>query len=626
MLLRHNNLIDYVIFFLLFFPFISTGQGKANSDNFAFHTVGEKETVYSIAKRYNVTPDDIYQYNPKSREVIKQGDVLKIPLPQNNQKGKDKNQKTKPAVLLHKVHRKETLYSIAQKYKCTQAEILKLNPGISGLLRKGTILKVPNPDYQPQSSPGISGQNMDYRIVSGDNYFQLKKRFGVDKEELIQLNPSLKNGFKAGMVIQIPLKNTLSGKEKKAENQPVTNEDSTSNIVSPNKERITFDTIRTYNVAFYLPFCGNLNDSINLSAKTINYLEFFEGAGLAVEKMVSEGLKVKLYVYDTYQNAKVVDQLVKKPEFLSFDLIIGPVFPECQRTITELSAKNRIPMVSPLSSDSRYVSSDPYYFQINPDKKLRMIGTADYIINEFSRQNIILLSRGNNNDSQKILTDKLKDKINNNGFHIYNLWNNEMEGFEKLLNPENENFVVMTEDDEANISVAINRLYIASKTYKITLIAPQEYTRLQSINIEYLHNLKLHYLAPYFIDYSNSHVTAFIEKYRKNFSTEPSQFSFQGYDVTTDFLNDLRLYGKKFVSMSPIPKTNLLQADYDFLKTTNFGGYVNHALFIIEYTDNYEVKPVGKINVSYLNQPSDSPALMKGLQKKIKINLPALND
>jgi hypothetical protein len=109
----------------------------------------------------------------------------------------------------------------------------------------------------------------------------------------------------------------------------------------------------------------------------------------------------------------------------------------------------------------------------------------------------------------------------------------------------------------------------------------------------------LHYLAPYFIDYSDQQVIGFIEKYRLNYSSEPTQFSFQGYDVTTNFLTDLRLFGKKFVSMNPIPKVNLLQADYNFRKTSNFGGYMNHTLFIIEYTDNYEVRSAGKINAAF---------------------------
>ena len=522
--------------------------------------------------------------------------MLQIPKPELKDRNKDK--RGEQPVILHKVRKKETLYFIAQKYKCTQEAILRLNPGISGTIQKGTVLRVPNPDYIPQSakSKGTSEKFLEYQIVSGDNYFNLKKRFGSDKEELEQLNPALKDGIKAGMKIRIPVKNNAVESERKKENNQVNEEETPRKLVTSEGKSTVADPNRTYNIAIYLPFCGSLNDSAKLSLKTINYLEFYEGAILAVEKMVSEGMKLKLFVYDTNQDPKVVEQLVKKPEFLSLDLIIGPVYPESQKVISELSAKNRIPMVSPLTSDSRYVSGNPYYFQINPDRKLRLTGTADYIAKEYHKQKIIVLSNGNDNGDQKIVIDRLKRKINPKDLHIYNLWSEGVSGLESMMNPEDENIIVMTEDDEANLSVAVTRLTTISKKYKITLIGLQEYTRLQSLNIEYLHNLKLHYLAPYFIDYSNKQVTGFIEKYRSAYSGEPTQYSFQGYDITTNFLTALRILGKKFVSINSIPKVDLLQADYNFHKVSNFGGYENRTLFVIEYTNSYEVKSVGKID------------------------------
>jgi len=118
---------------------------------------------------------------------------------------------------------------------------------------------------------------------------------------------------------------------------------------------------------------------------------------------------------------------------------------------------------------------------------------------------------------------------------------------------------------------------------------------LQSINIEYLHQLKLHYLAPYYVDYSNEKVKNFIQKYRSAFSAEPTQYSYQGYDITTNFLTSLQA-GKKFMTSKTKPKVNLLQADYNFRKVSNFGGYVNQNFFVIEYNENYEVKSTEKIS------------------------------
>jgi len=48
--------------------------------SFTEHVVAKKETVYSIAKQYDVAIDSIYKYNPEAKEKIKKGDVLKIPV------------------------------------------------------------------------------------------------------------------------------------------------------------------------------------------------------------------------------------------------------------------------------------------------------------------------------------------------------------------------------------------------------------------------------------------------------------------------------------------------------------------------------------------------------------------
>jgi LysM repeat protein len=547
------------------------GQEAKTSSNFIYHAVEKKETIYSIAKEHGVTPEDIYRYNPTTKESVKIGQVLQIP--QKNQK-KDPPQSKE---ILYKVGKGESLYFIAKKFNCTQEDILRLNPNLAtSSIKKGMFLKVPNPNFKPADTDLKTG-NQTYQIQKGDTYFNLKKRFGIEKEDLEKLNPELKGGLKEGLTVKIPEKgNTTSP----AQNQKdLKNQEILEPVNKSNKQQ--------YNVGLYLPFRSELSDSAKLSAQTTNYLEFYEGAMIAAGDLKNGELNLKLFVYDTHQDPKTVEQLVKKPEFLSLDLIIGPVYPECQKIISDLSGKNHIPMVSPLSSDSRFVSGNGYYYQVNPDRKIRQSGTADYIIKEFQGKNILYL--GNNNGNAELT--KLKQHIGSETLHQYDLWSDNRTGIENHLDPEKENIVVLTDPDEARVSVAVTRLNTVAKKFRILLVGLQEYTRMQSINTEYLHNLNLHYLSPYYIDYRNKNVLNFIEKYRNEFGAEPSQYAFQGYDVLTGFLKGMRNSNKKF-----IPDTSgLLQAFYNFQRVSAFGGFVNTNFFVIAYTDTYEVICTGKL-------------------------------
>ncbi len=574
-------------------PIIANGSqnGESNDHLFTYHSVRKKETVFSIAQRSGITSEDIYQYNPQARNGIKEGEVLKIPKPQTSYNESKARIDETQQLIKHVVRRKETLFSIAKQYNITQEEILKANPAVRGSLSKGTVLIIPRasniPAVQKKQKEPI--QFSEYRIISGDNYYQLEKRFGTSKEQLEQLNPALKDGFKSGLIIKIPIKEANASNESNAENKKA--ED--GSVAAPNISYSSQD--KTFQIGIFLPFCQNLNDSAKIVQRTASFLEFYSGVLLATEKITEAGMKVKLYTYDTYQDSKVVDRLVKKPEFLSLDLIIGPVYPENQKTIAELSAKNHIPMISPLSSDSRFVSTTPGYYQINPGKKLRLTGTADYIADKFAGQNIVVLNHGANYGDEKLIIDRLHQKLGTGKLRQYNVWDGGTTGLETLLRTNVENIFVLTEGNEANVSVAMTRLNTISKSNKITVIGLQEYTKMQSIDIEHLHNIRLHYLAPYFIDYGNTKVNSFIEKYRAAYNSEPTQYSFQGYDIALHFMASLAMSGKSFPDTNVSPGVDLLQADYNFQKPSELGGYMNRTLYIIEYTDNYEVKTTGKI-------------------------------
>lgn len=91
---------------------ISTEIIEENGKNFYIHTVEAGQTVYSIAKAYNVSLDDVYKHNEWAKEKIKPGEKLKIPI--------IKTETTPKAVqydtVFHIVKPKETLYSISKEY------------------------------------------------------------------------------------------------------------------------------------------------------------------------------------------------------------------------------------------------------------------------------------------------------------------------------------------------------------------------------------------------------------------------------------------------------------------------------------------------------------------------------
>jgi len=496
--------------------------------------------------------------------------------------------------ILHAVQRNETLYSVSRLYDCTQEEVLASNKNITGVIGKGTILKIPDHSYQkPLVAKFDENKFLQHLVVSGDNFYQLKLRYGVDEVELLKYNPVLKEGLKSGLTILVPrkAKETILSQNEPARITQPRDLPTPSNIQS--KEKI-------WNVGLYLPLTAIVADSLKTSAKTPAFLAFYQGVLMAVDQLSKAGVKVKLCVYDTEKLASTVETLVRKPEFLSHDLLIGPVFPEMQKVVSELSAKNRIPLISPLSPDDKFTKTNPCFFQVNPVRKLRMETTAEYILNEFPKEKIIFLESESGSSETRLIHDYLDKKGVAKGIvktlhQKYDLWANGMEGLEAMLQADKPNILVMAEMNEVNVSIAMNRLALLSKKYPLILIGAQELTRMQSIEIENLHNVNLRILTSSFVDFNLPSVITFTENFKAEFGTEPSYFAFQGFDLTTYFLQSLQKTGNLTRGIQGNFNIGLLQTNYHFSRVSDFGGYTNDSFKIIEYANSYEVRTLGVI-------------------------------
>ena len=128
------------VIFLLFFTIILQAQvnhgderGSGSIKKFGYYTALGGETAYSIARKFNLSTEEFFVYNPQANRGIHTGDEFRIPAPLVLN-GEDKSHKVTQH-LKYIVNRRETLYSIAKIFNTTQEEILKLNPDVKEIGR-----------------------------------------------------------------------------------------------------------------------------------------------------------------------------------------------------------------------------------------------------------------------------------------------------------------------------------------------------------------------------------------------------------------------------------------------------------------------------------------------------------
>ena len=115
-----------------------------------FHTIAPGETLYRLTITYNVSAKTITDANPGlSAENFKAGEVIRIPIEEATvEDATEKEDKAdvmeKPKCKdMHKVKRKETIFSISRKYNLTEDELMAANPEIKKGLKKGAWLCIP---------------------------------------------------------------------------------------------------------------------------------------------------------------------------------------------------------------------------------------------------------------------------------------------------------------------------------------------------------------------------------------------------------------------------------------------------------------------------------------------------
>ncbi|MFN3942634.1 MAG: LysM peptidoglycan-binding domain-containing protein [Flavobacterium sp.] len=108
----------------------------------ATHTVQQKETKYSIAKQYNLTVEQLEAWNPEYKDNLPLGAVLKLSgKPNNETSNKNTILKTSASNSIV-VEKGQTLYSIAKQYQIEVSDLQEWNPELKDGLKEGMTLQL----------------------------------------------------------------------------------------------------------------------------------------------------------------------------------------------------------------------------------------------------------------------------------------------------------------------------------------------------------------------------------------------------------------------------------------------------------------------------------------------------
>lgn len=104
----------------------------------------------------------------------------------------------------HKITKGESIYAIAKKYNVKEAAIYELNPKVKGkLLKLNSTLQIPNKQGNTTELTinNEASQPLNHTIASGETLSKISKKYGTTIQELERLNPTVINKLPIGYTL-----------------------------------------------------------------------------------------------------------------------------------------------------------------------------------------------------------------------------------------------------------------------------------------------------------------------------------------------------------------------------------------------------------------------------------------
>ena len=152
------------------------------------YVVKSGDTLYSIARKYNTTVDEIKRLNDLTSNTLTIGTKLIVPT--------EKEDESKGTYV---VKAGDTLYKIANANNVTVADIINANKLTSNVLSIGQELIIPSKNQNVPDSNYIN-----HTVIKGDNLYSIARKYNTTVQELMNINNLKSNLLSIGQVIKVP--------------------------------------------------------------------------------------------------------------------------------------------------------------------------------------------------------------------------------------------------------------------------------------------------------------------------------------------------------------------------------------------------------------------------------------
>ena len=319
---------------------------------------------------------------------------------------------------------------------------------------------------------------------------------------------------------------------------------------------------KTLKVALMMPLHLDQIDDISTSKfdveqrgkrsyRQFEFIEFYEGIRMALDKMAEKGVSVELNVVDVSgsDTAKVREAFVSHNVGQS-DVLIALLLRDCFDKAAELARAAGIYIVNPMATRSEICAENPYMVKIQPSTAGLVTRMLNNVASERPGAHLYIVHSGSN--AEKPVLNELKSQLTERGDIKYTVfgWSQSAKLPSVLKNTPGA--VVLSIYDQGKDQ---NRVFVGNLLNKLTslkqgtpvLYTISDWTReYGDVDFNQLQNLNYHTFATGW-DMTNEVHVEFLKAFRDRFGNEPtSSLAATGHDLTMYIVGGLNRKGADF--------------------------------------------------------------------------------
>jgi ABC-type branched-subunit amino acid transport system substrate-binding protein len=310
---------------------------------------------------------------------------------------------------------------------------------------------------------------------------------------------------------------------------------------------------------------GNFSYSGNSFPKnSIQGLEFYHGAAMAIDSLNALNLPLDIYVYDTKSKRESIEQQFSKCTADGVEMIIANSSVGELSKLATLAADKKITVINAMVPNDGNATANPYFVILNPTLQTQVEGVYHYIKTNFPGQEVVFFTKKGTSENYIKAAFEGSNKINKLALHVKFVDMSDSVSTTQINNAFDKTkpaLCVIGSLDTYFAGAILKNLSLLSKNYSNTVAIGMPTLENTSLSKSEFKNVEIVYSTPFYnpkTDVISKNIMAY---YNKKMYARPSDLVFRAFAVTYHFGRLLSMYGN---NISASFNNRIYKVFYDF--------------------------------------------------------------